>query len=1017
MRFRLLGLLEVYGDEGRIPVPGGRESQLLALLLLHENEPLSTDRIVEELWGERAPENAAKSVHIYISRLRRALDADRIETTPAGYRIRVAEGELDVDDFEILADRGQVAFARGDAAAADELLAQALGLWRGDDALADFTYDAFAQDAQRRLRERRNVAITNQVDARLALGRPAVVIPGLEELVAAEPLWERPRGQLMLALYRAGRQADALKLARSTRALFRDELGLEPSTTIRDLELQILNHDPQLGAPAVPTRRVERRASLLLVAAGAILIVVALAAALFWTTSGSGKSLAPVPANSLAAIDPHTDAVTAIVPIGSSPTSVAVGATGVWVANAGDQTIALVDPKSKQVIERHGLDAIPGQVAVGRRTVWVTTAQVNQGALLELDPATQTIQTRAIPVSNDDLYATPAPNTVATVGDHAWANSFHSQLVDAAPGDSLTLHQLGPQHSVDGIAYGAGSLWVASGVDDQVLRIDPASGKIVQRIPIAAVAGRRVAGPYGIAFGFGSIWVAATLEDRVVRIDPRTNAIVTTIPTGQQPTAITTGSGAAWVLNTGSNTVTRIDPGTNRTRQITIGRGLTGIAAGDGLVWVTVAGGASSASSAAAGFTPLPRSSCGPVVTGEGKPDLLIASDLPTFPGGIGTTPDPAILDMRQAILGTLRDHKFRAGRFRVAYQACNDAPASTGVTPESCAANARTFAAANVSAVIGPYNSSCAKIELPILDTAPRGPIAMASPSTTYIGLTRSGPATTVDEPGRYYPLRTRNFVRLVGPDNAQGAGLAQLAQQLGAKSIFVLDDGDPTAEGMAAYVGNAAIRLGMRLAGARHWSLPSSKRGAVKHFTPLATAVAATHPDAVVLTGCICSGGPALVIALRHALGSRVPLLGSDNFTFATDMSRGPRAMLGMYLTSTGAAPSQLPADTRAFLRRTFTGRPLADISSPVPVAAAATDAVLAAIAASNGTATSVTSKLTHSTLFDPNGDPTRPAVDVLRISAHAPAEPHADMQGVVVDRTIIARPALTEPLPVPR
>ena len=1016
MEFRLLGLLEVSGDKGRILIPRGRESQLLALLLVRRNEPIPTDRIVEELWGERAPQNAAKSVHIYVSRLRKALGPDRLETTPGGYRVPVAPDELDIVAFEDLAARGQAALEAGDAEMAQRALSEALALWRGEP-LADFAYDAFAQEEQRRLRERRNGVIADYIDAGLALGRASAAIPELERLVAAEPLWERPRGLLMLALYRAGRQADALDLARATRTLFRDELGLEPSAAIRDLELRILNHDPELGAPDVSTRRVEHPPPLALVAAGAVLLIGAVAAALVWTTSGGGgRTLAPVPPDSLAAIDPHTNRVTAVTPIGSSPASVAVGADGVWVTNAGDQTIALVDPTSKQLLERHGLSLIPGQVAAGNGAVWVTTAQEDHGALLEFDPATQTIRARKIPVHSDDLYATPAPNALAVVGNDVWANTFHSQLVRVTANGSTTLHRLGPQYSVDGVAYGAGSLWVASSVHDQVLRVDPQSGRLVQAIPIAAVPGRRVAGPYGIAVGFGSVWVAATLEDSVVRIDPRTNAVLETIPVGPRPTAITTGSGAIWVLDEGDGTVTRIDPRTNHPTRIPVGRDVTGIAAGDGLVWVTVAGGVSSAPAAAAPFTPLPRSNCGPVVTGGGRPNLLIASDLPTFPGGALTPPDAQIGDMRQAILGVLRDHGFRAGRFRVAYQACNDAPASTGVTSESCAANAHMFAAANVSEVIGPYNSSCAKVELPILDTAPHGPIAVVSPSATYVGLTRSGPATAVDEPDRYYPLRTRNFVRLIGPDNAQGAALAQLAQGLGAKSVFVLDDGDPTSEALAAYVNNSAVRLGLHIAGLRHWSLARSRETALAHFAPLAESVATTRPGAVILTGCICSNGPALVIALRRALGPRVPLLGSDNFTAGTDMSQGPSEMLGMYLTNTGPTPSQLPARTQTFLKRVFRGRPVADISSAAAAAVSATEAALAAIASSNGTTTSVTSQLTHENLFDASGDPTHPVITVVRISTNAPPELHSDVRGVVFYRTIVAQPALAQPLTAP-
>ena len=253
MVFRILGLLEVVGDDGPKRIVRGRESALLALLLLHANEPLATDRVVEELWGETAPENATKSVHIYISRLRKALGADRIETTPAGYLIRVNPGEVDVESFESLAARGQGELEAGRPDRAQTLLDEALAHWRGD-ALADFVYEPFAQAAARRLHERRDVATADRIDARLALAQAQQTIPELEALIERSPLWERPRAQLMLALYRCGRQTDALDLARATRALFLEELGLEPGSTLQELERRILNHDPSLGGPAPPDR-------------------------------------------------------------------------------------------------------------------------------------------------------------------------------------------------------------------------------------------------------------------------------------------------------------------------------------------------------------------------------------------------------------------------------------------------------------------------------------------------------------------------------------------------------------------------------------------------------------------------------------------------------------------------------------------------------------------------------------------------------------------------------------------
>src|SRR5690348_10065319 len=183
MEFRLLGPLEVEDDGGRVHVAPGRESVLLALLLVHRGTALASERIIDELWPQAPPENATKSVQVYVSRLRKALGADRIETTPAGYRIRVGPDELDVARFEQLAERGET----------DE----ALGLWRGE-ALADFRYAPFALPEARRLEERRNELVANQIDTRLAHGETPIA--ELEAVIAREPLWERPRAQLMHAL-------------------------------------------------------------------------------------------------------------------------------------------------------------------------------------------------------------------------------------------------------------------------------------------------------------------------------------------------------------------------------------------------------------------------------------------------------------------------------------------------------------------------------------------------------------------------------------------------------------------------------------------------------------------------------------------------------------------------------------------------------------------------------------------------------------------------------------------------
>src|SRR5919199_2320324 len=245
MKFRLLGRLEADADGVDLtPVPP-KQRALLALLLLRAGEVVAVDEVVEALWGPHPPETAQKALHGHISALRKRLGAERIETRPPGYRLRLAAGdELDVDRFE-----RTVAAARTDGPSArSRKLREALGLFRGQP-LSDFRYEEFAALEAARLEELRLAVVEERIDAELELGRHADVVPQLERLVVDHPLRERMRAQLMLALYRAGRQADALQAFQETRARLVDELGIEPGPALQRLERQILGHDPELATP------------------------------------------------------------------------------------------------------------------------------------------------------------------------------------------------------------------------------------------------------------------------------------------------------------------------------------------------------------------------------------------------------------------------------------------------------------------------------------------------------------------------------------------------------------------------------------------------------------------------------------------------------------------------------------------------------------------------------------------------------------------------------------------------
>ena len=248
MEFRILGPLEVDDAGRRVELGGARQQALLAILLLHRGEVVPADRLVEQLYAGSPPPTAAKSLQAHVSRLRKALGGDgRLQTRGRGYTLDLTADDVDADRFATLHDQGRSALAAGNAEAAATALGEALALWRGAP-LGDLAYDDFAQPELSRLEELRLTCTEDRIDADLALGRHAGLVGELERLVAAEPLRERLRGQLMLALYRSGRQAEALATYADARRTLSDELGLEPGRALQELERAILNHDARLDA-------------------------------------------------------------------------------------------------------------------------------------------------------------------------------------------------------------------------------------------------------------------------------------------------------------------------------------------------------------------------------------------------------------------------------------------------------------------------------------------------------------------------------------------------------------------------------------------------------------------------------------------------------------------------------------------------------------------------------------------------------------------------------------------------
>lgn len=242
--FRILGPLEVSDETGLLLLGGRKQRAVLALLLLEAGRVVSTDRLIDALWGEHPPRTAPTSLQNFVSHLRKTLGPNVLQTKPPGYSVHVEPGELDLDRFHALVERAR----SGEPKRRSETLRQALALWRGPP-LADFSYDAFAQPHIVHLEEARLVALEDRVEAELEDGRHRELVGELESLVDEHPLRERLRGQYMLALYRSGRQGEALQTFHEGRRILVDQLGIEPSRELQELHGAILRQEAVVRPP------------------------------------------------------------------------------------------------------------------------------------------------------------------------------------------------------------------------------------------------------------------------------------------------------------------------------------------------------------------------------------------------------------------------------------------------------------------------------------------------------------------------------------------------------------------------------------------------------------------------------------------------------------------------------------------------------------------------------------------------------------------------------------------------
>ena len=638
MEFRILGPLEVLENSRSLALGRLKERIVLAVLLLHANEFVSRERLIDELWGTSPPATARKAVNVYISKLRQTLTRnghDPIATAEGGYRLGVDPDLLDAERLRSLIAQARSCIADGDSDPASQLLQEALALWRGS-TLAGIPLESFGRDEVAQLDELRLAALMDRIDCDLALGRHEQVLGELNLLVREHPVRERLRAQQMLALYRADRQADALDVYAEARQTLVDDLGIEPCEALQRLQQAILRHDPSLETPegtaavnglppstAAPTptptvgvedsapRRRFRPRRLQLAVAGLVVLAASAAAAILSSSTAATPRVVP---NSLVRLDPRSGKPTVVVPVGVEPGPIAFTPTAIWTVNHGDRTVSRYDLRTHRVQTRGGFPHQPydvvadmgGNVWVSSKTPIVTRLAAGVGGTSAgpLYPSkAATIRVRGPGVGHEALGAGyvwaivgpltyPAPGLPRREDDRLSLIDMQSDRVAS----SMRLRR-----STTSIAFGYGSAWIgtydAGGSWLAIISAGSTKPEWIRLLRGDSCGPPYDPGPYGaplVATGAGSVWVLTcgqSNQQQLIKVDPETHRIVkrTSVSNLDPASFLAVGAGSVWLAGA---SVSEIDPVTTKVvRTIPVG-GRTktpcGIAATRDAVWVAV---------------------------------------------------------------------------------------------------------------------------------------------------------------------------------------------------------------------------------------------------------------------------------------------------------------------------------------------------------------------------------------------------------------------------------------------
>jgi len=600
VEFRILGPLEVLEDGNPVALGTLKERLVLGVLLLHANEFVSRERLIDELWGVAPPATARKAVNVYISKLRQTLarnGQDPIATADGGYRLLVDPDLVDADRVRNLVTGARERMAEGESDGASRLLQEALAFWRGP-TLAGLSLESFGRDEVAQLDELRLTALMDRIDCDLAQGLHEQVLGELQVLVREHPLRERLRAQQMLALYRADRQADALDAYKQARHDLIDELGIEPSESVQRLQQGILRHDPALelpagtaaadgvtlaptsarkAAPAALRRRSRPRRLALrrryLIAAGLVVVAAIAAFAAFFSTRSGGvrppsSPVCSVLPNSVALLDPATGAQVSDYVGGLKPGPMALVGETLWIVERGNATIERYVFRA-----RHGIPPLQPAPALDDIAVdteghaWVSDRKPVVTWIGHVADGTGPYER---PVVSSQRIGVPLPGAGAEAvgGGYLWVISD----LPGRTGESVSLIDVRNRHlastipldrQTTAIAYGYRAAWI--GAYDPahstawLLKLRPRSNS-VESLKLETGDG---AGPLAVAVGDGSVWVV-TSRGNLMRIDPKELQISQRIPmSNEQPTLLAVGAGSVWTANHTGYSVSQVDPDRN----------------------------------------------------------------------------------------------------------------------------------------------------------------------------------------------------------------------------------------------------------------------------------------------------------------------------------------------------------------------------------------------------------------------------------------------------------------------